>query len=121
MKGLIKALEEKKMARRAGSVSEADRKELADFYERELAKFATSKHGGAKAFAKDDEDDGEDVDDTDLAGGSDSENEDEDEKETAEDRDFIADSETDAGSDSEQDDDNEPDFVDSSDSDENDD
>lgn len=119
MKCLIKALDEnkKKRQRSAGSVSEADRKELADFYERELAKYATTKHGGGKAFSRDDErEDGEDIDDTDLAAGSESDGTDS-EEETAEDREFLADSETEAGSDDDDDEEDEDEFTGGSDED----
>lgn len=103
--GLLKALNEdvKKVPRKAGGVSAAERKELADFYERELAKYAVTKHGGGKAFTNDrDEDLEADADDTELAAGSD--DEDTEDEETQEDRDFIAGSESDAGSDEENDD-----------------
>lgn len=102
MGSMLKALDEKqekreKRQRRAGAVSDSERKELAAFYEAELAKYATTKHGGGKAFTKDDED-AEDVEDTDLAGGSESESG--TDEETPEDRDFIvSSSESEGGSD----------------------
>lgn len=120
MKGLMKALDEdsKKVKRRAGGVTDSERKELADFYERELAKYATTKHGGGKAFTNDKEEE-EDAEDVEDAGGSDTESE-LDEKETEEDRDFIADSESDAGSDQDDDDDDQEEFTGGSDDEEDD-
>lgn len=93
MDSLVKALDAstslKKVEKSGGADrktrAERDKAELKAFYERELAKYATTKRGGAKAF-EDDEDEGID---TSLAAGADDEDSG-DEQETAEDRAFIA-------------------------------
>lgn len=69
--------------------ADRDRAELKAFYERELARYSTTKRGGAKAFEDDEDDEGID---TSLAAGADGDDDynSADEQETPEDRAFVA-------------------------------